>query len=285
MILDPKGRPLLGHVQGGLGLVGYLSQEGSSFSAELAKSIDQVESYCAKKKIPITELGFSGELDFLVKELGVVKSRWSDPGTETAYVLCWYNLGLAKGLPKAALDKLEEMTVIQNPAAGANPDVFKGKTGRQIIDAIALDCRSKTDAFSHLEAKTLLEAMSGHGNCSEETQQFVTTTQVEMLELDDEEDRAFRRYCYSFSWKAKIVLTNEEMDVVAEVARRTAEEHGSLTVTTYSFESVHGGFSIISHRTRLIQEDCDETVFYGPYAIRDGDYPGLPTKRVLEVLD
>ena len=27
MILDPKGRPLLGHVQAGLGLIGYLSQE------------------------------------------------------------------------------------------------------------------------------------------------------------------------------------------------------------------------------------------------------------------
>jgi hypothetical protein len=285
MILDSKERPLLGHVQAGLGLIGYLSQEGASFAPELAKSMEQVESYCAKKKIPITDLGFTGELDFLVKELGVVRSRWSDPRSGTSYVLCWYNLGQSKSLPKAALAKLEELTVIQNPGAGANPEVFKGKTSRQIIDAIALDCRSKTDAFSHLEAKALLEAMSAHGNFSEETQQFVTTTQVEMLELDEEEDRAFRRYCYSFSWKAKIVLTNEEMDVVAEVARRTSEEQGSLTITTYSFESVHGGFSIISHRTRLVQEDCDETVFYGPYAIRDGDYPGLPTKRVLEVLD
>lgn len=59
MIQDSKGRPLLGHVQAGLGLIGYLSQEGSSFSDELAKSIDQVESYCAKKRIPITELGFT----------------------------------------------------------------------------------------------------------------------------------------------------------------------------------------------------------------------------------
>lgn len=283
MILDPKGRPLLGHVQGGLGLVGYLSQEGSSFSAELAKSIDQVESYCAKKKIPITELGFSGELDFLVKELGVVKSRWSDPRTETTYVLCWYNLGQAKGLPKAALDKLEEMTVIQNPSAGVDPEVFKGKTGRQMIDAIALDCRSKTDAFSHLDPQVLLGSMTGSGNCTEEIQKFVTTTQVEMLDLDVEEDRAFRRYCYSFSWKAKIVLSNEEMDVVAEIARRTAEEQGSLTVTTYSFESVHGAFSVITHRTQLVQDGFDETIFYCPDAIRDGSYPGLPTKRVLEV--
>jgi hypothetical protein len=284
MILDSKGRPLLGHVQAGLGLIGYLSQEGSSFSAELAKSIDQVESYCAKKRIPITELGFTGELDFLVNELGVVKSRWADPATGTIFVLCWYNLSLAKGLPNASLDKLEEMTTTQNPSAGANPDVFKGKTSRQIVDEIALDCRSKTDAFSHLEATALLESMSGLGNCSEEVQQFVTTTQVEMLEMDDEEDRAFRRYCYSFSWKAKIVLTNEEMDIVAELARRTAEEQGSLTVTTYSFESVHGGFSIISQRTQLVQEGYDETIFYGPYAIRDGTYPGLPTKKVLEVL-
>ena len=105
-----------------------------------------------------------------------------------------------------------------------------------------------------------------------------------MLDLDDEEDRAFRRYCYSFSWKSKIALSNEEMDIVSEIARRTAEEQGSLTVTTYSFESVHGGFSIISHRTHLIQESYDETIFYGPYSIRDGDYPGLPTKKVLEVL-
>ena len=67
MILHSKGRPLLGHEQSGLGLVAYLSQEGSSFSDALAKSIDQVESYCAKKRIPITELGFTGELDFLVK--------------------------------------------------------------------------------------------------------------------------------------------------------------------------------------------------------------------------
>jgi len=70
----------------------------------------------------------------------------------------------------------------------------------------------------------------------------------------------------------------------AELARRTAEEQGSLTVTTYSFESVHGSFSIISHRTQLVQEGYDETIFYGPYAIRDGTYPGLPTKKVLEVL-
>jgi hypothetical protein len=74
------------------------------------------------------------------------------------------------------------------------------------------------------------------------------------------------------------------MDIVSEIARRTAEEQGSLIVTTYSFESVHGGFSIISHRTQLIQESYDETIFYGPYSIRDGDYPGLPTKKVLEVL-
>ena len=284
MILDQKGRPLLGHIQAGLGLIGYLSQEGSSFSAELAKSIDQVETYCAKKRIPITELGFTGELDFLVKELGVVKSRWSDPATGTIFVLCWYNLSLAKGLPKAALDKLEEMTTTQNPFAGANSDVFKGKTSRQIVDEIALDCRSKTDAFSHLEATALLESMSGSGNYSEESQQFVTTRQVEMLQLEGEEDRIFRRYCYSFSWKAKIVLSNEEMDVVAELAHRTAEEQGSLTVTTYSFESVHGNFSIISHRTQLIQENYDRTTFYSPYDIRDGTYPGLPTKKVLEVL-
>ena len=284
MILDEKGRPLLGHVSAGLGLIGYLSHEGSSFSAELAKSIDQVESYCARKKIPITELGSTGELDFLVKELGVVKSRWLDPATGTLFILCWYNLASAKGLSKAALDRLEEMTVIQNPTAGANPDVFKDKTSRQIIDAIALDCRSKTDAFSHLESTALLESMSGFRNYSEETQQFVTTTQVEMLQLEGEEDRIFRRYCYSFSWKAKIILSNEEMDVVAEIAQRTAEELGSLTVTTYSFESVHGNFTFISHRTQLIQDNYDRTECFGPYAIRDGTYPGLPTKKVIEVL-
>ena len=86
MILDSNGRPLLGHVQAGLSLVGYLSQEGSSFSPELAMAIDCVESYCARKKIPITDLGFTGELDFLVKELGVVKSRWVDPVTDTNFV-------------------------------------------------------------------------------------------------------------------------------------------------------------------------------------------------------
>lgn len=284
MIQDSKGRPLLGHVQAGLGLIGYLSQEGSSFSDELAKSIDQVESYCAKKKKPITELGFTGELDFLVKELGLVKSRWSDPASGTIFVLCWYNLSLAKCLPKAALDKLEVMTMTRSPSAGANPDVFKGMTSRQIIDTVALDCRTKTDAFSHLEATALLESMSGFGNYSEEIQQFVTTTQVEMLQLQGEEDRIFRRYCYSFSWKAKFVLSNQEMDVVAEIAHRAAEEQRSLTVTTYSFESVHGDFTIISHRTQLVQEGYDETIFYGPYAIRDGTYPGLPTKKVLEVL-
>jgi hypothetical protein len=284
MIQDSKGRPLLGHVQAGLGLIGYLSQEGSSFSDELAKSIDQVESYCAKKRIPITELGFTGELDFLVKELGVVKSRWSDPATGTIFVLCWYNLSLAKGLQKAALDKLEEMTMTQSPSAGANSEVFQGMASRQIIDTVALDCRTKTDAFSHLDAAALLESMSGFGSYSEETQQFVTTTQVEMLQLQGEEDRIFRRYCYSFSWKAKIVLSNQEMDVVAEIAHRTANEQGSLTVTTYSFESVHGNFTIISHRTQLIQENYDRTTFYGPYDIRDGTYPGLPTKKVLEVL-
>jgi hypothetical protein len=284
MILDPKGRPLLGHVQAGLGLIGYLSQEGSSFSAELAKSIDQVESYCTKKGIPITDLGYTGELDFIVKELGVVKSRWSDPGSGTVYVLCWYSLSLAKGLPKIALDKIEEMTVIQNPSAGANPSVFEGKTSRQIIDAVALDCRSEMDAFSHMEAKSLLECMAGVGNYSVDSQQFVTTTQVEMLQLNGEESRIFRRYCSSFRWNTQVVLSNDEMDVVGELARRTAEEQGSLTVTTYSFESVHGGFLIISHRTQLIQDNYDRTIFYSPYSVRDRTYPGLPTKKVIEVL-
>ena len=284
MILDPKGRPLLGHVQAGLGLIGYLSQEGSSFSAELAKSLEQVENYCVRKKIPLSELGFTGELDFLVKEMGVVKSRWAAPGGDTTFYLCWYDLRLAKDLPKAALERLESMTVTLDPSAGVNPGAFEGKTSRQVVDMIAVDCKSKTDAYSHLEPENLLKAMSGVGSFSEETQQFVTTTQVEMMDLDDEEDRAFRRYCYSFSWKSKMALSNEEMDLVTEIARRTAEEQGSLTVTTYSFESVHGGFSIISHRTQLLQESYDETIFYGPYAIRDGDYPGLPTKKVIEVL-
>jgi hypothetical protein len=216
--------------------------------------------------------------------MGVVKSRWAAPGGDSTFHLCWYDLRLAKDLPKAALERLESLTIIQDPAAGVDPGAFKGKTSRQVIDIIALDCKSKTDAYSHLNPEDLLKAMSGVGSFSEETQQFVTTTQVEMLDLDDEEDRAFRRYCYSFSWKSKIALSNEEMDIVSEIARRTAEEQGSLTVTTYSFESVHGGFSIISHRTQLIQESYDETIFYGPYSIRDGDYPGLPTKKVLEVL-
>jgi hypothetical protein len=284
MILDPKGRPLLGHVQAGLGLIGYLSQDGSSFSTELAKSLEQVENYCVRKKIPLAELGFTGELDFLVKEMGVVKSRWAAPGGDSTFHLCWYDLRLAKDLPKAALERLESLTIIQDPAAGVDPEAFKGKTSRQVIDIIALDCKSKTDAYSHLNPEDLLKAMSGVGSFSEETQQFVTTTQVEMLDLDDEEDRAFRRYCYSFSWKSKIALSNEEMDIVSEIARRTAEEQGSLIVTTYTFESVHGGFTIISHRTQLIQDSYDVTIFYGPYAIRDGDYPGLPTKKVLEVL-
>jgi hypothetical protein len=284
MILDPKGRPLLGHVQAGLGLIGYLSQEGSSFSAELAKSLEQIEGYCVRKKTSISDLGFTGELDFLVKEMGVVKSRWAAPGGDTTFVLCWYDLRQARDLPKASLERLESLTIIQDPSAGVEPGAFKGKSSRQVIDIIALDCKSKIDAYSHLDPEDLLKAMSGVGSFSEEIQQFVTTTQVEMLDLDDEEDRAFRRYCYSFSWKSKIALSNEEMDIVSEIARRTAEEQGSLTITTYSFESVHGGLSIISHRTQLIQESYDETIFYGPYAIRDGDYPGLPTKRVLEVL-
>jgi len=284
MILDQKGRPLLGHVQAGLGLIGYLSQEGSSFSAELTESLEQVTNYCIRKKIPIADLGFTGELDFLVKEMGVVKSRWSPTGVDTIFFLCWYDLRLAKGLPNAALERLESMTVIQEPSAGADPGAFEGKTSRQVVDIIALDCKSKTDAYSHLPAADLLKAMSGVGNFSEETQKFVTTTQVEMMNLEDEERRVFRRYCYSFIWKSNIVLTNEEMDIVAEIARRTAEEQGSLTVTTNSFESVHGRFSIISHRTQLIHDDYDRTEFYGPYAIRDGDYPGLPTERVLEVL-
>ena len=284
MILDQKGRPLLGHVQAGLGLIGYLSQEGSSFSAELTESLEQVTNYCIRKKIPITELGFTGELDFLVKEMGVVKSRWEVPGGDTTYFLCWYDLRLAKDLPKAALERLESMTVIQEPSAGADPGAFEGKTSRQVVDIIALDCKSMTDAYSHLRPEDLLKAMSGVGSFSEEAQKFVTTAQVEMMNLEDEESRVFRRYCYSFIWNSNIVLTNEEMDVVAEIARRTAEEQGSLTVTTHFFESVHGRFSIISHRTQLIHEDYDRTEFYGPYAIRDGDYPGLPTERVLEVL-
>jgi hypothetical protein len=74
------------------------------------------------------------------------------------------------------------------------------------------------------------------------------------------------------------------MDVISEIAHRTAEEIGSLTVTTYSFESVHGGFSIISQRTQLIQESYDRTIFYSPYSVRDGTYPGLPTNKVIEVL-
>jgi hypothetical protein len=284
MILDPKGRPLLGHVQAGLSLIGYLSQEGSSFSDELAKSLEQVDNYCFRKKIPLAELGYTGELDFLVKEMGVVKSRWVAPGGDTTFHLCWFDLRRAKELPKASLERLESLTIIQDPAAGVDPGAFKGKTSRQVVDIIALDCKSKTDAYSHLEPEDLLKAMSGVGSFSEEIQQFVTTTQVEMMDLDAEEDRAFRRYCYSFSWKSKTALSNQEMDLVTEIARRTAVEQGSLTVTTYSFESVHGGFSIISHRTQLIQENYDETIFYGPYAIRDGNYPGLPTKRVLEVL-
>jgi len=284
MILDSNGRPLLGHVQAGLSLVGYLSQEGSSFSAELAMAIDWVESYCARKMIPITDLGFTGELDFLVKELGVVKSRWVDPATDTNFVLCWCDFSFSKQLPKKALAKLEEMTVVQNPTAGADPNAFKGRTSRQVIDAIALDCKSKTDAFSHLEPEDLLRSMTSIGSYSEETQQFVTTTQVQMLQLEGAEDRIFRRYCFSFSWKAKIFLSNEEMDVISEIAHRTAEEIGSLTVTTYSFESVHGGFSIISQRTQLIQESYDRTIFYSPYSVRDGTYPGLPTNKVIEVL-
>jgi hypothetical protein len=284
MILDSNGRPLLGHVQAGLSLVGYLSQEGSSFSPELAMAIDWVESYCARKRIPITDLGFTGELDFLVKELGVVKSRWVDPATDTNFVLCWCDFSFSKQLPKKALSKLEEITVVQNPTAGADPNAFKGRTSRQVIDAIALDCKSKTDAFSHLEPEDLLRSMTSIGSYSEETQQFVTTTQVQMLQLEGAEDRIFRRYCFSFSWKAKIFLSNEEMDVIFEIAHRTAEKLGSLTVTTYSFESVHGGFSIISQRTQLIQESYDRTIFYSPYSVRDGTYPGLPTNKVIEVL-
>ncbi len=284
MILDPKGRPLLGHVQAGLGLIGYLSHEGSSFSDELSKSLELVEGYCVRKKISISDLGFTGELDFLVKEMGVVKSRWAAPGGDTTFVLCWYDLRQVKDLSKLSLERLESLTIIQDPAAGVDPGAFKGKTSRQVIDIIAVDCKSRTDAYCHLEPEDLLKAMSSTGSYSEEIQQFVTTTQVEMLDLEEEEDRAFRRYCYSFSWKSKIALSNEEMDIVSEIARRTAQEQGSLTVTTYTFESVHGGFTIISHRTQLIQDSYDVTIFYGPYAIRDGDYPGLPTKKVLEVL-
>lgn len=283
MILDSRGKPLLGQLSSGLGLVGYLSREGSSFSGEIAHAITIVETYCSRKKIPISDIGFTGELDFLVKEFGLIKSSWtSEYGAE--YFLLWFNPVLSSGLSEAVLRKLEEITMTQDTNAGVGLEVFSGKTSQQVIDTIANDCRSRIDTFSHFEPEMLLQAMSSARNVLEETQTFVTTTQVDMLQLDDEDDRIFRRYCYSFSWKSKVTLSDEEMDVIADIARRTAEDCGSLTVTNYLFESIHGNFSIISHRTIIVAENYDELEFYGPYCIRDGNYPGLPTERVIEVL-
>jgi hypothetical protein len=149
MKIGPDGLPVLGAYSKDTALAGYICYRGNKFLREISAAVELVSDGFSAKSLKLEDLGYTGEIDFLAKEMSV---RWEvlDDVELGKLSLLWINPVMLKRLPQDTVNKLDHVLTNKSlrDGAGLEPPSFKGKTLQQCVDIIARDLRTGLDQFA-----------------------------------------------------------------------------------------------------------------------------------------
>jgi len=277
MKIGPDGLPVLGAYSKDTALAGYICIRGSKFLREITAAIEIISDGFSVKSRKLEDLGYSGEIDFLAKNLNV---RWEvlDDVELGRLGLLWINPVMLRRLSQDTINQVDEVLTIRalREGVGLEPPSFKGKSFQQRLDIIAHDLRSGQDLFASLTVTELLSVLSSPKANDPEIRRYVSFTSIDGFDdKSDEEFAAFERFRGSRSGRR---LTKEGDDeLVQDLASRVAGEIGCLEVHTYSYSSQIEDFSMVIKRVITLELGQETIVedFFTPYDVRDGKYSQL----------
>lgn len=281
MKIGPDGLPVLGAYSKDTALAGYICFRGNKFLREISSAVEIISDGFTGKSLKLEDLGYSGEIDFLAKEMSV---RWEvlDDVELGRLSLLWINPVMLKRLPQDTINRLD--AVLTNKAlrdgAGLEAPSFKGKTFQQCVDIIARDLRTGQDYFANLSVSDIILVLRSPKANDPEKRVLVPHNLIDEFEKTDEEFGAFERFRLSRIGKRS--MEEGDFELVQDLASRVAEEVGCLEVLTYSYASSIKDFSMIVHRRIRASEDHAYEVTFTPYEIRDKKYE-RPSSAAVEL--
>jgi hypothetical protein len=284
MKIGHDGLPVLGPYSKDTALVGYFGSTGSKFLREITAAIEVISDGFARNSAKLEEMSYSGEIDFLAKEMGV---RWEvlDDVELGKISLLWMNPVMLNRLPQDSLNRVDELLTNKALRAGGGLSApsFKGKSFQQCVDIIAHDLRAGHDMFSNLSVADFLGILRSPKANDPDKRVLIPHSLIDGFDKTDEEFGAFERY--RLSRTGKRTMEDGDFEIVQDLASRVADEVGRLEIDTYSYSSSIKNFSMIIQRR--FREDCggvcDEDT-YTPYDVRDRKYsPPHPWSSMVEL--
>lgn len=272
MKIGSDGLPVLGPYSKDTALVGYFCFKGNKFLREVSAAVEVISDGFSRNSTKLEDMNYSGEIDFLAKEMRV---RWEvlDDVELGKLNLLWMNPVMLNRLPQDTINRVDELLTGRDlrSGGGLSAPSFKGKTFQQCVDIIARDLRTGQDFFADLSVADLLGVLRSPKANDPEKRVLVPHNLIDEFEKTDEEFGAFERF--RLSRIGKRTMEEGDLEIVQDLASRVADEVGRLEILTYSYSSSIKNFSMIIQRR--FRDDCGDVCdedSYTPYEVRDRKY-------------
>jgi hypothetical protein len=279
MKIGPDGMPILGTYSKDTALIGYFCVPGTKFLKELSIAVGFISDSFSRHDVKLEDMGYSGEIDFLAKELTV---RWEiiNDIKLGKLNLLWMHPVMLNRLPQDTFSRLEELfkNKLLREGNGIEMPSFEGRSLQQRIDIIASDLRTGQDHFASFSIEDFLSVLKSDQENVSEKHVFVPYNLIANFEKSDEEFAAFERF--RLSRIAKRFMEDGDFEIVQGLASRVAEEVGYLEVLTYAFNSAIRDFSMIVHRYIRLSDGIEIKTEFTPDEIRDRKYKKLSSSMV-----
>jgi len=284
MKIGPDGLPVLGPYSKDTALVGYFCFKGTKFVREVTAAVEVITDGFSRNSTKLEDMSYTGEIDFLAKEMGV---RWEvlDDIELGKLNLLWMNPVMLRRLPKDTFIRVDEVLTnkLLREGNGLNAPSFAGKSFQECVDIIARDIKTRQDLFASLSTVDFLDILRSPKANDPDKRILVPHHLIDETEKTDEEFAAFERF--RLSRIGKRTLEEGDVEIVQALAARVAEEVGKLEIFTYTYSSSITNFSLIIQRR--FRADCgdiyDEDCFT-PHQVRDKKYsPPHPWSSMVEL--
>jgi len=269
--IGSDGLPVTGKYSKDISLAGFICNSGTRFTNELSEVISILIDLTNRNSCTLLQFGYNGEIDFIVRELGVRCEQIDD--VELGKIsLFWIHPLMLKRLKEDCLRKFDEILARHKNYETSNLNDLQGKNLQQCSDIISKDLKLGDGQYKGLSARDLISIFDKLITFEPEIQKFIPHNFIENFDLDEYESSIFEKYRRSRFSSFDGSMNEDDYQVIKEVAERVSEDIGYLEVTTYNFNSVFGNFQIIVHKLFNLSEKEEIVESFTPYQIRDGGY-------------
>ena len=269
--IGSDGLPVTGKYSKDISLAGFICNSGTRFTNELSEVISILIDLANRNSCTLLQFGYNGEIDFIVRELGV---RWEQiDDMELGKInLFWIHPLMLKRLKEDCLRKFGEVLARYENYETSNLNDLQGKNLQQCSDIISKDLKLGNDQYEGLSAGDLISIFDKLITFEPEIQKFIPHNFIQNFDLDEYQNSVFEKYRLSRFSSFDGSMNEDDYQVIKEIAERVSEDIGYLEVTTYNFNSAFGNFQIIVHKLFNLSEKEEIVESFTPYQIRDGGY-------------